>query len=893
MAVTSIVKMLTGTKVRQALLLCLVLLGGRSNAFVLPQNMARTNAPLVPSTSTRKMQLSLEDSFGGISGMLASLELPQSILSQLAGQELPRLTSMDELWLTAVTLVSHLSFLQEALLFIIPVSAVIATAGYRFSFPDDDYRAGIEPYERGCYNPEQARAYYAKHPKVVVQRVLQIYRLSNKFITALLLDKYVFKREEGMREKHAKELLSLITLLGPTAIKVGQALSVRPDIIPTEYAEALSTLQDQVPPFSCADARRILMEELGPKRVEAIKGISQAKPVASASIGQVYKGTVDGREVAVKVQRPNVLSDIALDLFLVRELAPLYQKYISKSETNLQALVNEWGRGFIGELDYRQEAKTTKHFTQEMTKRNLDAVMAPNVLEEYSTERILVTEWIDGVRIDRSESSDIPRLCGVALNAYLIMLLELQYLHCDPHPGNLLRTKDGRLCILDFGMVVEVDPTLQYSLLEYIAHCTSENYDKVPEDLVNMGFIKAERLDFVKRSGVLEPLVYFLKQAGEGGGAEKVRQRVVAEYRERFPGLNDMELRKRAREEVETRMQEVALRESLATGITTEVEELQRKNQDAFAIPEWFVYTSRAFITLEGVSLQADENYSLIQSCFPYIAKRLVKDEHPRAQQALKELLYGAGDLIDLERLEKLADGFSTYSASTKAPTAETHVTGNKKSKIEAEAALSLAKDSADVLLDPKGNLVQNLLVEEGARAASARVKDQIREVLVDGPQRLRDSMPLGVGILFPKLPFEDAVAPFVQKTEHEENAQKLVGKIRALVQGRDQQSIDKEALNELLAGLNPEQATLIVRELGQHLPKYTGLVGKLGTKFVAKLFQKASDNIDTTLADLEDKDVDRLMMLAARGVSSMAQHGARLGGGLQLPRTIQTRNKE
>jgi len=190
--------------------------------------------------------------------------------------------------------------------------------------------------------------------------------------------------------------------------------------------------------------------------------------------------------------------------------------------------------------------------------------------------------------------------------------------------------------------------------------------------------------------------------------------------------IDDLELRKRAREVVEARMQGVALRESLATGITTEVEELQRQNQGAFGIPEWFVYTSRAFITLEGVSLQAaDENYSLVQSCFPYIAKRLVKDEHPRAQEALKELLYGAGDLqlIDLERLEKLAGGFSTYTTSTKAPT------------LEAEVALALAMDSADVLVDPRGNLVQSMLVEEGALAASYRLKDQVREALVDGPQ--------------------------------------------------------------------------------------------------------------------------------------------------------------
>jgi predicted unusual protein kinase regulating ubiquinone biosynthesis (AarF/ABC1/UbiB family) len=253
------------------------------------------------------------------------------------------------------------------------------------------------------------------------------------------------------------------------------------------------------------------------------------------------------------VQRPNSLADISLDLYIVREFLPFYQKYIARSQTDLQSLANEWGRGFIAELDYRQEAAKTMEFNRAMAERNLGTITAPVVLPEFSTEQILVTEWVDGTRIDQSDAADIPRLCSVALNAYLIMLLELQSLHCDPHPGNLLRTTDGRLCILDFGMTLDVDPSLQYSLLEYIAHCTSDNYDKTPEDLVNMGFLKPERLEYVKRSGVLEPLVYFLREAGKGGGATGVRDRVIADFRSRYPGLSDDEIRVAAREEMKVR----------------------------------------------------------------------------------------------------------------------------------------------------------------------------------------------------------------------------------------------------------------------------------------------------------------------------------------------------
>lgn len=145
--------------------------------------------------------------------------------------------------------------------------------------------------------------------------------------------------------------------------------------------------------------------------------------------------TLDGKEVAVKVQRPNVLAEIALDLYIVRELAPLYRA-ITRSSSDLKLLANEWGRGFIAELDYRMEAANTQKFNADMAARNLNAVMAPVVMSDYSTERILVTEWVDGTRIDRSDAKDIPRLCSVALNAYLVMLLESNTLHCDPHPGN-------------------------------------------------------------------------------------------------------------------------------------------------------------------------------------------------------------------------------------------------------------------------------------------------------------------------------------------------------------------------------------------------------------------------------------------------------------------------
>jgi predicted unusual protein kinase regulating ubiquinone biosynthesis (AarF/ABC1/UbiB family) len=133
--------------------------------------------------------------------------------------------------------------------------------------------------------------------------------------------------------------------------------------------------------------------------------------VASASIGQVNRGFIDDVEVAVKVQRPNVLADIALDLYCMREFAPIYQKFTGGA-TNLQALANEWDRGFFQELDYRKEAENTIRFNQGMRARNINAECAPVILPGYSTEQILVTEWVDGTRRSKRRSGRAPPLFG-------------------------------------------------------------------------------------------------------------------------------------------------------------------------------------------------------------------------------------------------------------------------------------------------------------------------------------------------------------------------------------------------------------------------------------------------------------------------------------------------
>ena len=221
----------------------------------------------------------------------------------------------------------------------------------------------------------------------VLRRVVQLTRLSGGFVFAVILDK-VLKREEQMTEQRSQALLELVTKLGPAFIKLGQALSIRTDLVPAAYVAGLTKLQDSVRPFEPALGRAVIERELGIRLSDVFSELSP-EPVASASIGQVYKGTLrsTGESVAVKVQRPGVLFDVARDLYMLRTLAPAYQR-ANQINTDLIGLIDAWGKGFVNELDYRQEAAATSAFSAAMAQRGLGSVFAPEVLPDLSSTHV-------------------------------------------------------------------------------------------------------------------------------------------------------------------------------------------------------------------------------------------------------------------------------------------------------------------------------------------------------------------------------------------------------------------------------------------------------------------------------------------------------------------------
>ncbi|GLJ48114.1 hypothetical protein SUGI_1015930 [Cryptomeria japonica] len=480
-------------------------------------------------------------------------------------------------------------------------------------------------------------------------------------------------------KQRAAEFVQLITRLGPTTIKIGQALSIRPDILPVAYLGELQKLQDRVPPFSNEVAKQLIEEGLGRPVEEVLKEIS-SEPVAAASLGQVYKGILrdTGEVVAVKVQRPGVLEGISRDLFLLRNASQALQS-LPFIESNLVALLDNWAFRFFDELDYVQEGKNAEQFAENM--KSLKNIVVPGVFLQHTSRKVLITQWIEGEKLSESSEADLLLLVNTALNCYLVQLLESGFLHADPHPGNLLRTTDGCLCVLDYGLMTEVTQEQRYTFIEYMSHLVNSDYGKVANDLVRLGFVPPELVDPVKTAEVVPHLSRVLGQLTQGGGARKVNIQQVTE-------------------------------------------DLAKISEDyVFVIPPYFALILKAFAVLEGIGLKADPNYAIINDCYPYLSKRLMTDDSPRTRAALKYFLYGESDRLEVKRVEDIMNGFATFQKLTSAP-----ATTGKSQRVPSPIDPA-AKEFISLLFAPHGSFLQELLLKELVLAVDALSREALAEL--------------------------------------------------------------------------------------------------------------------------------------------------------------------
>jgi ubiquinone biosynthesis protein len=296
--------------------------------------------------------------------------------------------------------------------------------------------------------------------------------------------------EEVSTEKaqmpEAEELAKDIEKLGPTFIKLAQLLSTRPDILTPAYMHALSRLQDNVEAFSFADIEQIITSELGLRISNAFSEFD-AEPLAAGSLGQVHQARMrDGREVVVKVQRPNIREQILKDLEALAEIARLIDAHTEVGRRyEFQPMLEEFRKSILRELDFRLEANNL--ITLHRNLAEFDALEVPLPIEDFTTSRVLTMEHVRGKKItalsplERIEL-DGDKLAEQLFHAYLKQLLVDGFFHADPHPGNVLLTDEGKIALLDLGMVARIAPGLQEKLLQLLL-AISENH---PEEAATL-----------------------------------------------------------------------------------------------------------------------------------------------------------------------------------------------------------------------------------------------------------------------------------------------------------------------------------------------------------------------------------------------------------------------
>jgi predicted unusual protein kinase regulating ubiquinone biosynthesis (AarF/ABC1/UbiB family) len=283
---------------------------------------------------------------------------------------------------------------------------------------------------------------------------------------------YDHEVHEDHEAAEAQRLARDLERLGPTFVKLGQLLSTQADILPEGYQDTLDQLQDNVAPLPAEAMEQVIASELG-KPAQELFGSFEATPIASASLAQVHRARLqDGSRVAIKIQRPDIREKILRDLDIFAEIAHVLDRTLTRHSTlKLSDQIPMLRETLLRELDYHQEATNLETLSTNLA--NLERILVPKPYRALSSRRVLTMEYIDSVKITRlPKDSCIPldreKLVSDLLTAYLQQLLIDGMVHVDPHPGNVHVSRDGKLVLLDLGMVTYLSPEMQTNLIELL-----------------------------------------------------------------------------------------------------------------------------------------------------------------------------------------------------------------------------------------------------------------------------------------------------------------------------------------------------------------------------------------------------------------------------------------
>ncbi|MCA1817686.1 MAG: AarF/ABC1/UbiB kinase family protein [Acidobacteria bacterium] len=421
--------------------------------------------------------------------------------------------------------------------------------------------------------------------------------------------------KEARLQEQAVWLKESLLRLGPTFIKIGQALATRGDLLPLPYVKELMTLQDQVPPFPTAEAFARIESELGRTLQEAYAEIGE-EPIASASLGQVYRARLHtGEEVAVKVQRSHLAETVAFDVRVLRSLLAFAVRRFPRFGENAdwEGMIEEFSRTIFEEMDYARESKNAERFRRNFAAWR--AVHVPQIHWSHTTSRVLTMEFIRGTKVTDIEGLRAQRISPVKVNrllvqTYLKQLLEDGFFHADPHPGNLLVMRDGRLAFFDFGMTGVITPRLQSQMIDAFFHVVEKDVEGLAQDLINLNFLKP--------------------------GVDTERVRPVVE------GL--------FRHYLNLKLGEVNFKE-----LTYDLAEVVYEYP--FRLPSHFTYIMRALMTLEGIGIVTDPEFNFFETAKPYAKDFMLRREGRTFRRVVIDKLTGRdrGERIEWRKVWKLA----------------------------------------------------------------------------------------------------------------------------------------------------------------------------------------------------------------------------------------------
>ncbi len=464
------------------------------------------------------------------------------------------------------------------------------------------------------YTPNKNLIWLLLRPWILIPRV--IYLLLTIFFFILRLAFQGASNDIKVQKNLSKYLFNVITDLGPCYIKLGQALSTRPDLVRQDWLTELTNLQDNLPPFEHKIALRIIEEELG-SPANILFDEFPDKPIASASLGQVYKAKISNNcYVAVKVQRPNLEFIIKRDIVILKLLANFLAPFLPLNiGVGIGEIIDEFGKALFEEINYEKEAINAQRFAKLF--KNNPQIIIPKVEKSFSSKKVITTSWIEGVKLkDRKEIEQnnlIPSsFIRTGVISGLQQLFEYGYFHADPHPGNMFALrggdqKNGNIAYVDFGMMDSISNFDRLTLIKAIVHLINNEFLLLAKDFQKLGFLSEDQ--------ELESIVNPLREVLGDSLGKEVGNFNFKEITDKFSKL---------------------------------------MYDYPFRVPSRFALIIRAVVSQEGLALRLDPEFKIVRIAYPYIAKKLLTDNSDEIVDILLEVIFDKDGRIQIDKLESL-----------------------------------------------------------------------------------------------------------------------------------------------------------------------------------------------------------------------------------------------